>query len=408
MPVDHSKALEILDWMESSKGGEARVINQLEILTDGPLSIPFISPTLTWATGGGPKVGHFTRLFGPEGSGKSLNNWGIARNAQEYPELMTDIYEREIRFWQSRKKKLATLRLKKRLKYILGKFPDGMNVMLFDSEQRATESFGRRMGVDMRKEHCALVEQNIIEEITAEMKKAVEGYNVFIIDSISNCQSMMQAGLEPGQEDRASNAKAWGRLRQVRRKWDRTENTLIIVDQLRSQGIGGMGSTKPAPSQARFLKHNISLDVEFDRGVRLYLTDSGRLTNKKENGSNDYKSMSADGKSVAGLEMKAHCEKNSTGKPYRDSVMRFMFDVTNPATGELVQEVGFDTDYELLKAAEYFHIIEGAGGGMYYLLDKKFKRVKGRSWKGEHRAVEAISKDDDLREEIMTRCQVDT
>jgi RecA/RadA recombinase len=408
MPVDKSKALEVLEWMESSKGGEARVINQLEQLTAGPLGIPFLSPTLTWATGGGPRIGHFTRLYGPEGSGKSLNNWGIVYAAQNYPEIMTSLYEREIKFWEAKHKKIATARLKKRLQYILKKFPDGMNVMIFDSEQRATESFGSRFGVNMKKDRCAIVEQNIIEEIVAEMKKASEAYNVFLIDSISNCQSLRQAALEPGEEDRATAAKAWTRLKQVRRRWDRTENTLVMVDQLRSQGIGGMGSTKPAPSQARFIKHNISLDIEFDRGVKLYLNNSGGLTDKKENASNDYRSMAADGKMVAGLQIKAHVEKNSTGIPYRDSLMRFKFDVTKPATGELIQEVGFDTGFELLKIAEYYHMIDAGGGGMFYLLDEEFNKVKGKSWKGESRAISAIESDEDLAEEILTRCLIDT
>lgn len=391
--------------MESKKGGEARVINQLAALTDGPLSIPFMSPTLTWASTQGAKVGHFNRWFGPEGSGKSLTNWGLAYNAQNYPEVMTELLEREIHFWE-RRKKLAAVRLKRRLKQILDKFPDGMNVMLFDTEQRADENFGRRMGVDMKKDRCVLIEQNIIEEIINEIKGALDAYNVFMIDSVSNAQSIAEASLDPGEYERATAAQAWKRLRQVRKLWDRSENTLIFVDQMRTQGLGSR-YTFTAPSQIRFIKHNISLDIEFDKGTKLYLTDKGTLTDKKENASNDFRSMSRDGAAVAGLEMKCEVVKNSSGKPYRDAVQRFMFDVTNPATGELVQEIGFDLGYELLKILEYYHVIEYGGGGMVYLLDEKFKKTPHK-WKGESAAMAAIAEDPELRNIALTRAQIDT
>lgn len=405
MTVDQSKALAVLEWMETSKGGEARVINEIESATSGPLSIPFLSPTLTWATGG-IRIGHFTRAFGPEGSGKSLNNWGIAYNAQNYPRVMTEYLEREIHFWEKKRSKIHAVKVKKRLKQLLSKFPDGMNVMLFDTEQRAEAKFAERMGVNMKKDRCAIVEQNVIEYIVDEIKHATDAYNIFIIDSISNCMSMQQAGLEPGEEDRASAAKAWTRLRQVRRNWDRTENALIMVDQLRAAGIGGRGSTKPVPSQSRFIKHNISLDIEFARGTKLYLNDHRQLVDDKDKGSNDYIAMGGDGKSVAGLEMKAHVEKNSTGKPYRNSVMRFQFDVRKPSTGEMIQDVGFDRPYELMKIAEYYHVIDQGGGGMYYLLDDKFEKTNTK-WKGEWNVVAALDEDDELRDMLLTRCQLD-
>jgi RecA/RadA recombinase len=410
VPVDKTNAAAVLEWMESSKGGEARIVNQADAMSSGPLGIPFLSPTLTWATTGGAKIGHFNRWYGPEGSGKSLSNWGLAYNAQNYPAIMTERYEREIKFWEKKGPffKVKAKRLQTRLDLILKKFPDGMSVMIFDTEQRADASFAVRMGVDMKKENCVIIEQNVIEYIVDEIREATGSYHVFIVDSVSNGQSLMQAGLVPGEEDRASAAKAWTRLRQVRNKWDRTENTLILVDQLRAAGIGGRGSTKPVPSQARFLKHNISLDIEFDRGTKLYLNDKLLLVNDKDKGSNDFKAMGTDGKSVAGLEMRAHVEKNSTGKPFRDAVMRFRFDVTKPSTGELVQGIGFDESFELLKIAEYYHVVDAGGGGMFYLLDDNFEKIKGKSWKGEWNAIRAIADDEELRERLITRIQIDT
>lgn len=406
MPVDHAKAAEVQEWLQSKKGGEARIVNKLEEMTEGPMAIPVLSPTLTWSLSGGVRIGHWCRWYGPEGSGKSLTNWGLAYVAQNYPAIMTEIYEREIYFWESQNKKLATLKLKKRLKDVLRRFPNGMNVMLFDSEQRADETFIARIGVAIHPDKFLIVDQNVIEEIIKEIKGSCDAYNVFLIDSVSNCQSYAEANLDPGDYERGTAAAAWKRLRQVRHKqWDRRENTLIFVDQMRMQL--GAQRVRAAPSQIRFIKHNISLDVEFDRGIKLYLDDSLQLTDNKDKASNDFKSMGIDTKQVAGLEMRSVVQKNSTGKPFRNGVMRFKFDMTRPATGELVQEVGFDKGYELLKIAEYYHVIEAGGGGMLYLLDRKFKRTKHK-WKGEFRAIEALASNNDLSEELLTRIQIDT
>lgn len=404
MPVDRSKAQDALAWIVSRRGGEARVVNKLEQMTEGPLSIPFLSPTLTWATTGGVRIGHFNRWYGPEGSGKSLTNWGLAYVAQNYPAYMDEFYGREIRYWERRKKKFAAVGLKKRLRSVHEKFPDGLNVMLFDTEQRADSMFGERIGVNMDEEHCALIEQNVIEEIINEIKGSLDAYHIFIVDSVSNAQSYQEANLDPGDYERGTAAAAWKRLRQVRRNWDRTENALILVDQMRMQL--GQRQARAAPSQIRFIKHNISLDVEFDRGTKLYLNRDHILTDDKDKASDDYRAMGSDGKSVAGLEMKCFVAKNSTGKPFRNALMRFRFDVTNPATGELVQEMGFDQAYELMKIGEYFRVLEFGGGGMVYLLNDRFERTSSK-WKGEWRVMKALAEDQDLVDHLLTRIAID-
>jgi hypothetical protein len=88
-------------------------------------------------------------------------------------------------------------------------------------------------------------------------------------------------------------------------------------------------------------------------------------------------------------------------------MMRFRQNVLDPATGELIQEIGFDTGFELLQIAEYLHMIEGAGGGMFYSLDENFKR-NGSKWKGEAKAIEALVQDGELQERILTTLQLRT
>ena len=69
--------------------------------------------------------------------------------AQNYPEIMTIELEREIRYWQQRSK-FKAVREKARLKRILRKFPEGMGVCVYDTEQRFTFDLAERMGIDIR------------------------------------------------------------------------------------------------------------------------------------------------------------------------------------------------------------------------------------------------------------------
>jgi hypothetical protein len=78
--VDPSRREEFLEYLVKEHKDDAEsIIYRMH----GPvLKIPFVSPMLTWATTGGIPVGHWGRWYGPEGSGKSLTNWGLVLVAQ--------------------------------------------------------------------------------------------------------------------------------------------------------------------------------------------------------------------------------------------------------------------------------------------------------------------------------------
>jgi RecA/RadA recombinase len=408
MPVTREKRESFANWITDSgkKGGHAIAAYNGDDtwLSHGPLRIPFVSPTVTWATTGGMPIGHIGRWYGPEHSGKSLTNWGLIYCAQHYPEVMTQILEREILFWQKRNKFKAA-KIKKRLKEAVDTFPDGMSVCLFDTEQRAQLEFAAQLGVDLNKDKFILIEENVVEEIAWQMAQAVEAYHLVLVDSASNTQSYAEANLEPGAYEQGTAAQAWKRLRQVRRKLDRQQNTIVIVDQMRMQLGQRHGSPKAKPPQNRFLKHNASIAIEFDEGKKLYLNKNLSLTDKRENASDDFKSLGTDWPEVAGMEMRCRVEKNSTGKPFRHGVMRFKFPMADARTGELIQETGFDEAFELLQAAEYFHLIESGGGGMFYLLDDNFEHTRTK-WKGEWNAAQGIMEDEELRDRILMRLRL--
>lgn len=406
MPVDPDKRSEYIGWLAGRATG-SKIYHGESQLAGGTLRIPFVSPMLTWATTGGVPVGHMARWYGPEGSGKSLVNWGISYCAQNYPRIMTELLELEIKFWERRKQSLRALALTRKLKGLVKRFPDGMGVVLFDTEQRAQLDFAAKLGVNTHKDHFLLIEENIIEEIIEEMSAAMEAYHVIIIDSASNAQSYAEANLEPGEYERGTAAAAWKRLRKVRKRMDREDNTIIIVDQVRTQ-LGQQsykGQSPVTPPNIRFLRHNASIAVAFSGAKHLYLNDSLQLVDDKKKASNDFMALGSDGHEVAGIEMRCKIDKNSTGKPFRNAVGRFRFDVADAKTGELVQEMSFDQGFELLTIAEYFHIIEAAGGGMFYVLDDKFKRTN-QKWKGEWRAIDGIKNDDELVYRILSRLRM--
>jgi len=404
MPIDPDKRKEYLEWV-TNRGTGTRVYDE----TDPVDRIPFVSPMLTWASTGGMPIGHIGRWYGPEGSGKSLVNWGLTYCAQNYPRVMSEWYEIEIKFWEAQGQKLKATVLKRRLNNILKRFPEGMSVLLFDTEQRAQLDFAAKLGVNTNKDKLLVLEENIIEEIIEEMVGALDAYHVIMIDSATNAQSYAEANLEPGEYERGTGASAWKRLRKVRKRLDRKQNTIIIVDQMRTQlgQQGYKGQSPVTPPNIRFLRHNASIAVAFQGGKHLYLNKDKELTDDRKKASNDFMALGSDGHEVAGIEMRCKVDKNSTGKPFRNAQGRFAFDVLDARTGEMVQEMGFDQGFELLTIAEHFHIVESSGGGMFYVLDEKFQRTK-QKWRGEWRAITGIIDDDELSYRIMSRLRMAT
>lgn len=413
MTVSREKRDQFVQWVETDKAFESHIIRTAEELSDNSGKIPF-GPMLSWATGGGINIGHMEWSYGPEGSGKSLTNLSLIKNAQNYPEVMEEYLGRLIHFYETppHKNKFKALQLKRQLKDLQARFPDGMSVLIFDTEDRFMATFAEQMGVSMRGDKLHVATEKIIENITKQMAAAMEAYHIVIVDSINNAESFSEASLEPGDYERGGAAKAWTRIRGVRRRLDRRENTVILVAQVRAP-MGKMGfkgnEPRPEPPNIKAIKHNVSISIDYDAGRKLYMMNNGLLTDKYDKASNDFIALGATGKDIAGQEIRCKLAKNSTGKPYRNAAMRFKFPVTDVRTGELIQEVGFDEAYELALTAEHFHIVEGGGSGMFYLLDDKFERMgKPHQWKGEPALREAIEGDDELRERILLRLALDT
>ena len=151
MPIDPEKRREYLDWV-TNRGTGTRVYDD----DDRVDRIPFVSPMLTWAATGGMPIGHIGRWYGPEGSGKSLVNWGLSYCAQNYPQIMTEWYELEIKFWERQAPEAEVRRCSSAVSRTCSRnFPDGMSVLLFDTEQRAQLDFAAKLGVSVKKDRSA-------------------------------------------------------------------------------------------------------------------------------------------------------------------------------------------------------------------------------------------------------------
>jgi RecA/RadA recombinase len=330
------------------------------------------------------------------------------------PEVIEQWFTIDIHFLERQGKKLAAQKVKKDMKEMMQRFPNGMETIIFDTEQRADLDFAARIGVDAKR--VEVINNNITEEIIKDATVALDAFHIVIIDSATNAQSVAEANLEPGAYERGQGAKAWSRLRQFRKKMNRHENILIIVDQVRSVGLGGGSLQKrgpeTAPPNVRFLRHNASLAIEYEMGRKLYLNSKMQLTDDYDKATPDIKSLGTNGKEPHGLEMRCKIAKNSTGKPHRNARMRFRFPVADIRTGELLQDIGFDEPFELVEIALHYDLME-LSGSRYYPLDENFERIqkdKGKgevSWHGEAQAREAIIDDEDYAERIVERLRRD-
>lgn len=344
-------------------------------------------------------------------SGKSMTNWGLVKVANEFPEYISEIAEIDIKWLESRGRSsaLVTRKIKKRAKELIKKFPNGMEAIVFDTEQRVDYELLDRLGIDVKRLEV-IDNVNIIEEVIRDASAALEAYHIVIIDSATNAQSFMEAALDPGEYEQGTGAKAWSRLKQFRQRFDRKENLLIIVDQVRSTGIGGskrFRGPETAPPNVRFLRHNSSMSIEYDVGKKLYLDKYGVLTDDYDKASTDIKTLGTDGKEPHGLEMRCKVMKNSTGRPFRNARMRFRFPVNDIRTGEPMQDVGFDHAFEMLEIAEYFDILEKSGS-YWYLLDDNFERIKKEVFHGDAKAHARIAGDEELQIRILGRLYADS
>jgi recombination protein RecA len=292
------------------------------------LRIPFSSPELNMATGGGIPMGQISRLWGEESSGKSLTSLLIAANAQRINLFAEQLLESKYDL------------VKAKGQEILDQFPDGMKVCWYDAEGSFDKAFAKTLGVDI--DELEILPDRRIEVIGSVLEAALGSAHLHIIDSTAGGVSVdeLKANVEDWQ--RGLKARVWNKVvDRFQARMDRRDNAIVFIDQVRiDQRTGGY----MIPG-GRKMRHESSLTIQLKRGQWLY-----RAGDKWK----DEAPQTADtvtGKAEAdGVEFNAHVEKNRKGTQGRRALMRYEYKTRS-----------FDNEFELAKAAEYLGVTEKSG-----------------------------------------------
>ena len=273
---------------------------------ENPSRISTGSLELDAAMGGGVPVGRWSRFFGGFHSTKTLTTLSVIREAQAL----------------------------------------GMNCAYYNVEKQYDPVFARdRIGVDV--DALTVVEGTSIEEIGDKMEALFGVVHLHVIDSCTLAVSLDELDADIRDWRPGISSRAWGKVfRRLNERFDHTANTVIMVDQVRTNFKTG---AEEAPG-GRILDHQSSMTIHFKKGSWLDRNAEGYLDDKaKQN-----KGMSGQ-MEPAGMEVKARVMKSRVGRPFRTATMRLDLD-----------SLQFDRDFEYIKAAKFLEVIERRGSYYYY------------------------------------------
>lgn len=259
------------------------------------------------AMGGGVPQGRWTRFYGGYHSAKTLTAFAVAREAQKM----------------------------------------GLTVAYYNVEKQYHPEFTRdKIGVDI--DNLTIVEGTTVEEIGEKMEALLGVIHLHIIDSCTIAVSEDELNADIRDWRPGINARAWGKVfRRLNERFDQTENTAILIDQMRTNFKTGGED----PAGGRVFDFQSSMSVLFKKGSWLFRNPEGFLDEKAK----QEKGMSGQVE-PSGIEIKARVEKSRVCRPFRTASRRLDLDTTQ-----------FDDMFEITKAAKHYKIVEQRGS--YYYLD---------------------------------------
>lgn len=306
------------------------------------MRIPFISPELNIATGGGIPMGKISRLWGEPSAGKSLASLLVARNAQNIHLIAQQLLESEYD------------EVKEKGEELLQYFPEGMKVCWYDLEGSFDKRFAKQLGVNV--DELEVLDDRRIEVVGGILEAALSGAHLHIIDSTAGGVSLdeLKAPIEDWQ--RGLKPRVWNKaVDRFQARIDRKENAIIFIDQVR---IDQKTGAYIVPGGEK-LKHESGLTVQFRRGKKLWKKDDAWTDTMPQ------KSDTLTGRAeIEGVEFNAHVEKSRVGQPHRRALSRYE-----------TKNRRFDIDYELAKIAEYFQVVEKSGNWFVLPSGKKVNGV---------------------------------
>lgn len=297
--------------------------------------IPFHSPELNLASGGGIPLGRISRIWGEESAGKSTNSLLLAKNAQNihiYAESLLDHPNERVR---------------EKGEYLLNLFPEGMTVCWYDIEGSFDPVFAQKLGVDTDK--LQVFEDKRIEVVGETLQAALSAAHLHIIDSTSGGSSLDELKESLTKWQIGLKARAWNKvLDRFEVSLDKKENAIVFIDQVRIDRKTG-GFMVPG---GRKMRHASSLTVQLKKGGWLFKTDNGWTDAMPQKA--DTVTTTAEARA---FEIKAHVEKSRVGQAHRRAISRF--DTKNST---------FDLEWEYAKIAQWFKLVEKSGS-WYQLPD---------------------------------------
>jgi RecA/RadA recombinase len=301
MTVDTSKYSEIVNRINRKYENSLHMGN--EFFKTNAISTG--SPELDVAMGGGVPQGRWTRFYGGFGSTKTMTAYSVMAEAQAM----------------------------------------GLSVAYYNVEKRYEGDFAERKGIDTSS--LTVVEGTSVEEIGDKMEALLSVIHLHVIDSCSIAVSEDELNADIRDWRPGINARAWGKVfRRLNERFDPTENTAILIDQVRVNFKTGSED----PAGGKVFDHQSSMSVLFKKSGWLYRTNDGILEPKTT------ANKGVDGQSTpAGQEIKIRVEKSSVCRPFRTATLRYDLD-----------SLEYDRVYEFMKAAKHYKVVEQHGAYWWY------------------------------------------
>ncbi len=293
-------------------GNYDTIVNALEKRYEGtilrgdehptPPRIPTGSLNLDYITGGGIPMGRWARAYGGYSSTKTRTMWSLIAEAQKMD----------------------------------------LECVYYDVEKQYTEEAAKKVGVDT--EALTVIEGSQIEEIGEKLEAMLGVAHLHVIDSCSNAVSVDELEADLTAWRPGLMARAWGKaLRRAHERFDKQENTVVLIDQLRT--TFGKGKSSEEPPGGKFLGFLSSTSLNFRRGKWLFYDQHGFLSEKGAAA----KSLSGD-MEPDGREIKCRAEKSRVARPDLVAVQHFDHNTYM-----------FDYDWEYINAIKFLGIVKQKG-----------------------------------------------
>lgn len=301
MPVRPEDYAEIVSRVNRKYQGDLKRGNEIEHAE----RISTGSIELDAAMGGGIPQGRWIRFYGGYHSAKTLTAFAVAREAQQL----------------------------------------GLSVAYYNVEKQYHPEFTRdKIGVDI--DNLTVVEGTTVEEIGDKMESLLGVVHLHIIDSCTIAVSEDELNADIRDWRPGINARAWGKVfRRLNERFDQTENTCILIDQMRNNFKTGGED----PAGGRVFDFQSSMSVLFRKGSWLFRNAEGELDEKAKQ-SKGYSGQIE----PSGIEIKARVEKSRVCRPFRTATRRLDLDNTQ-----------FDDMFEYVKAAKHYNVVKTTSNGRY-------------------------------------------